>query len=145
MPPPPDLVRGCPQLNQLSPYTPASLIISANPSTLAPGTYSGTVIVNSDGASNAQQSITVNLTGTNAATFTKYQFVQAWSSLYQVNSAPPAPQAFVVSSDYYRSSIYGQRGYYIRRQLAIAGGQRTHVKHLAAAGKCRPASRSGYI
>jgi hypothetical protein len=83
-------------VSQSSQYTPASITISVNPSTLAPGTYSGTVIVNSDGATNGQQSIAVNLTVTNAATFTASPFGLVFS--YQLNSAPPAPQAFVLSS-----------------------------------------------
>ena len=83
-------------VSQSSTYTPAVLTIGVNPTGLAVGTYSGTVVVNSDGGSNPPQSIAVTLTVKNSATFTASPFALVFS--YQINSVPPAAQVLVVSS-----------------------------------------------
>lgn len=82
-------------VSQSSQYTPANLTISVSPQGLAAGTYTGTVVINSEDASNGQQQIEVTLKVTSTS-LNASPFGLVFS--YQVSDGSAPPQLLVVSS-----------------------------------------------
>ena len=118
-------------VSQSSQYTPAHLTISVNPTNLAPGTYSGSVLVTSDFASNTKQSIPVTLTVTNSVTFVASPFGLVFS--YQAGGTTPATQLLSVSSgstnvNFTASAVTNNGGNW----LLITGGGTTPAALAAA-------------
>jgi len=83
-------------VSQSGSYTPANLTISVNPQGLAPGTYTGSVVVTAQGASNGQQTIAVTLVVSNTTTLVASPFGLVFS--YQMGAATSTPQLFTVNS-----------------------------------------------
>lgn len=81
-------------VSQSSQYTPANITITVSPQGLAAGTYSGSVVINSDDASNGQQQIAVTLNVTTSS-LSASPFGLVFSS--QLNNGQVSPQVFVVS------------------------------------------------
>ena len=84
------------KVSQTSQYTPADLTINASPQGLAAGTYTGTVFIDSQDATNGQQQIAVTL---NVAQTTAL-VASPWGLVFsaQIAGATPAQQLFVVSA-----------------------------------------------
>jgi hypothetical protein len=76
--------------------TPKSIRISANPAGLSPGTYSGTVIVDSPGASNSPLPFPVTFTVTPAPTFALAPELLTFAA--KAGEKPPAAQTITISS-----------------------------------------------
>ncbi|HXK02057.1 MAG TPA: hypothetical protein VMS37_06620 [Verrucomicrobiae bacterium] len=83
-------------VSQTSTYTPANLTITVQPKGLNPGTYTGSILINSEDASNGQQTIGVTLTVTSSPAFQATPYALVFS--YQMGTDAPAPQIFTVSS-----------------------------------------------
>jgi len=83
-------------VSQTSSYTPANLTVTVQPKGLNPGTYSGSILINSEDASNGQQTIAVTLTVTSNPVLQATPYALVFS--YQMGTDAPAPQVFVVSS-----------------------------------------------
>ena len=76
--------------------TPSAIRISANPAGLSPGTYSGTVVVDSSGASNGPLPLAVTFTVTPAPTFALAPELLTFSA--KGGEKPPAAQTIKTSS-----------------------------------------------
>ena len=83
-------------VSESSQYTPADLTIGVSPQGLTAGTYSGSILINSEDAINGQQNIAVTLVVTTATSFAASPFGLVFS--YQIGADPPKAQVFVVSS-----------------------------------------------
>ena len=76
--------------------TPGSVSVSVNASTLAAGTYNGTVTITSSGAANSPQTVAVSLTVNPAPTLNVSP--SALSFTYTIGDSNPAAQSIAVSS-----------------------------------------------
>lgn len=76
--------------------TPQGVLLSANTSNLAPGTYNGAVTVTSGGAGNSPITIPVSITVSDSAVLTTTQSALIFN--YQTTQAPPTGQTFTINS-----------------------------------------------
>ncbi len=76
--------------------TPGTIAVSVNPASLAPGTYNGSVIISSAGATNSPFSIPVTLVVTSAVNLSLSPGSMVFA--YQIGSTAPAAQNLAVSS-----------------------------------------------
>jgi len=84
------------KVSQSNPYTPADLTITASPQGLAAGTYSGTIFIDSQDATNGQQQIAVTLNVAKATAFLATPWGLVFSA--QIGGETPPPQLFAVST-----------------------------------------------
>lgn len=83
-------------VSPLSGATPSSLSVVANPAGLAPGTYSGSIVVTGSGAGNGPQTIPVTFTVTNTALLSPNPGSLSFN--FQIGQANPPTQTVTVFS-----------------------------------------------
>ncbi len=92
--------------------TPGSVVVSANPTGMAAGSYSGTITITASGAMNSPQSVPVTLTVTSGTGSGRLSARPRWVSFnYSAGQTSPSPKTVSVSSSgqglSYTSAAFG--------------------------------------